>query len=312
MTFYTQAIAGQAEIMAKRRPLEKLIADPATPPVLKQRFQLSREVLAFARHELAMPSNGSYESYTDLKREHVVWVVHGAPELSLEPKRWWYPVVGPQDYRGFFHKPMADREAAALRKQGFADTYSVEVDAYSTLGVFRDPLINTFIARDEMDFVEVLFHELVHHQYYAPGQTKMNEGLAEAVAREGMRRWYRSRREFDKLAIYELRLRRLAQAKRAIGITVERLRHIYQNAHDDAWKRRAKAREIANLKARLRILRGSWGGGLDAWIHQPVNNARLNSFIAYEDEVPRFTRMIKECDDDFSLFWQRIKHDKPH
>src|SRR5688572_11245202 len=94
--FYTQAIVGHTSLMAKRRPVDKLIADPATSPAFRERLKLSQRMLAFAREELGISSLGSYELYSDLKRKHTVYVVHAAPELSLEPKRWWYPVVGEQ------------------------------------------------------------------------------------------------------------------------------------------------------------------------------------------------------------------------
>lgn len=310
VTFYTQAVAGQSEIMLKRKPVAKLIADPHTEAKLREQFHLTQRLLVFARDELAMPSNGSYTLYSDLHREHTVWVVHAAPELSMQAKSWWYPVVGRQEYRGFFSKKLAEQEMALLGKQGY-ETWGGDVDAFSTLGVFRDPLLNTFILREEMELAELLFHELAHHQYYVSGNTKLNEGMAEAVAREGVRRWFKATRRPNLLARYDLRLQRLSQARHAIGGTVHRLRALYASPRNDDEKRKLKMQEIARLKSQLRKLRGTWGGGLDAWIDQPINNARLNSFIAYEDEVPRFTRMLKNEGGDFAKFWQRIKSERP-
>lgn len=304
--FYHQAVAGQAEIMVKRRPVAKVMADPATPPKLRRQLELSQRLLEFAERELSLPAGGSYRVYTDLGRPHTVWVAHAAPELSLEPKRWWYPVVGRQDYRGFFHEADAREEEALLRRQGY-ETWADGVDAYSTLGVFRDPLLNTFIERDETDLAELLFHELSHRKYYVPGNTRFNEGMAEAVAREGVRRWFTATRRPELLARYEERLRRFAQAREAIGGTAARLRAVYASPLSDEAKRQRKSGEIARLKVRLRILRGEWGGGLKSWIDQPINNARLNSFTAYEDEVPRFRKLLAECGGNFDEFWKRVR-----
>jgi len=304
--FYTQAVAGHTQIMAGRRPVEKVVADPATSEKLRKQLELTQRLLAFAESELKQPSGGSYRVYTDLHREHTVWVVHAAPELSLEPKRWWYPFVGTQDYRGFFHEKEAQEEEALLRKQGY-ETCSGDVDAYSTLGVFRDPLLNTFIMRSEMDLAELIFHELTHRKYYVAGDTKFNEGMAEAVSREGVRRWCIATHQPALLAKYQERRRRFAQAGGAINDTVGRLRAVYTSDLSDDVKRQRKAQELARLKGKLQILRGEWGGGLSSWIDEPVNNAKLNSFTAYEDQVPRFQKLIKDCNGDFDLFWERVK-----
>lgn len=306
LDFYAQAVGGQAEVLLKRRPVSAMLGEEGTDPALRRQLELSRRLLDFAESELAMPSGGSYTLYTHLGRDHLVWVIHAAPELSLEPKRWWYPVVGKQDYRGYFDERRARVEEGRLRRRGY-ETWASGVDAYSTLGVFRDPLLDTFIHRDEADLAELIFHELVHQKHYVRGDTKFNEGMAEAVAREGVRRWFRSTGRTAELARYELRLNRLARAGRAIRGCSDRLREIYASGVPDGTKRRLKAGEIARLRERLRALRGEWGGGLDSWIDGPINNARLNSFTTYEDEVPRFVRLIGECGGDFPRFWERVK-----
>lgn len=257
-----------------------------------------------------MSPGRAYSLYTHLGREHLVWVVHAAPEFSLEPKRWWYPVVGKQDYRGYFDAGRALAEEERLRKRGY-ETWSSGVDAFSTLGVFDDPLLDTFIHRGEADLAELIFHELVHREHYVRGDTKFNEGLAEAVAREGVRRWFRATGQDVALARYELRLTRLAQAAKEIRGCSARLREIYASGVPPEVLRRRKVDEIARLRSRLRALRGAWGEGLDSWIDRPINNARLNAFTTYEDEVPRFERLIRECGGDFRKFWRRVKEREP-
>jgi len=292
--------------MIKRHPVDRLIADPQTKPDLRRRLELSKRILAFARDHLNMPAGGAYSLYADLDRPHLVWVVHAAPELSLDAKSWWYPVIGRQTYRGYFQEKQAMTEKAHLERQGY-ETWSDGVDAFSTLGVFRDPLLSTFIQRDEMDLAELLFHELTHRQYHIAGNTRFNEGLAEAVARESVRRYYKATGRPKEVAYYELRLKRLGQARAAIDATVTDLKKLYASHLPDETKRQRKVAEIARLKTRLRSLRGEWGGGLTSWINDPINNARLDSFTTYEDEVPRFTRLFHACGDDFPRFWSEVK-----
>ncbi|WP_338289892.1 aminopeptidase [Luteolibacter sp. LG18] len=304
--FYTQAVAGQADVMIRRQPVSRLAADASTDEKLRKKLELTTRLLAFARDHLDMPSGGAYEMYADLQRPHLVWVIHAAPELSMEAKQWWYPVIGKQSYRGYFNEADANAEQAKLHRQGY-ETWCDGIDAYSTLGMFRDPLLNTFIDRDELELAELIFHELSHRRYHVTGDTKFNEGMAEAVARESVRRWFTANGRPDIVAYYEQRLRRLAQARTAISTTSERLKTIYDSDAGDAVKRQRKAREYARLKTELRSLRGQWGGGLTSWINDPINNARLNSFTTYEDQVPRFTKLLHDCHGDFPTFWTEVR-----
>jgi predicted aminopeptidase len=303
--FYGQAVSGQVGMLVKRQPIEK-VAAKTEDAKLKERLTLTRKILEFAERELALSSGGSYELYADLGREHLVWVVYAAPELSMEPKDWWYPVVGRQDYRGYFREDQAREEAALLERAGY-ETWVSEVDAFSTLGWFRDPVLNTFVGYEEVDYAELIFHELTHRKYYVGGNTPFNEGMAEAVAREGVRRWFRMSGRPDLVRKYEDRLRRIGQAGEEIGGAIERLRKVYESSLSDEEKRAGKERELGILKKDLRRLRGEWGGGLKSWIEDPVNNARLNSFITYEAEVPRFVALIEECGGDFEVFWERVR-----
>lgn len=309
MQFYHQAASGQLEVLVKRQPIDRVIKETEDLD-LRDRLELTKKLLAFADRELLLPTNGSYEVYTEIGREHLVWVVHAAPRLSMEPKEWWYPVVGHQAYRGFFKREMAEEEVRRLEKEGY-ETWFDGVDAFSTLGWFRDPVMDTFVDRAEVDYVELILHELVHQKHYRSGETAFNEALAEAVAREGIRRWYQKTGRTDLVRKYEERLRRIAQAREAIEGTSNRLSEIYRSAISDERKRELKEKEIARLKTRLRKLRTNWGRGLKSWIERPINNARLNSFTTYEAGVPRFQTLLKECDGNFERFWKMVKKLEP-
>ena len=303
--FYSQAVSGQAEVLVKRRSIDRVVAG-TTDAELRDRLALTRRVLEFARNEMEMPTNGSYELYADVGREHLVWVLYTAPELSLKPMDWWYPVVGRQDYRGFFREDMARAEASRLQAAGH-ETWINEVDAISTLGWFRDPVLNTFVKRKEAGYVELIFHELCHQKHYARGNTPFSEGLAEAVARDGVKRWFHATGRPDMVRKYEAMLGRLELARAAIEGTANRLSRIYESELPDSQKREEKKRELSQLKRQLQKLRSEWNGGLKSWIEKPTNNARLVSFTTYETEVRRFTSLLEECGGDYVEFWKRIE-----
>src|SRR5262245_50615476 len=183
-SYYGQAIGGQWEIVRGGETSAILLADADTPEALKGKLRVVLQLREFAEKELKLPVDGHYECYADLGRRYVVWNVHGAPEFSLEPKSWWYPVVGRLKYRGYFSEAKAQRYARQLEAEGL-DVYVAGVEAYSTLGWFKDPVLNTFLNHDEVDVAETLFHELAHQRLFVRGDTDFDEAFATAVAQEG-------------------------------------------------------------------------------------------------------------------------------
>ena len=88
--------------------------------------------------------------------------------------------------------------------------------AYSTLGWFRDPVLNTFIHEPETELAELLFHELAHQRLFVSGDTDFNEAFAEAVGEEGTRLWLLAKHGEVGVHEYEARLRRKADFTRLV------------------------------------------------------------------------------------------------
>src|SRR5512133_786377 len=132
LTFYSQALKGQYRVFAAEVPVEKLLANTNTPPALRQRLALVLKLREFAERELHLPVDDHYRKYADLGRRFVVWNVQAAPEFSLEPKTWWYPLVGSLEYRGYFSETGAVRYAEYLRKAKKYETFVGGTTAYST------------------------------------------------------------------------------------------------------------------------------------------------------------------------------------
>ncbi len=113
--YYMQAARGQIDIMHKRRPVDEVIQDTDSSDALKERLVLVNAARQFSIDELFLPDNESYRSYADLERDYVVWNVFAAPEFSLHPRQWCYPVAGCVSYRGYFSQEAAERQAGKLR-----------------------------------------------------------------------------------------------------------------------------------------------------------------------------------------------------
>ena len=114
--------AGPRQLLRARKPHRQLIANPSTDGDLKSRLEPARDARDFASRELALPDNRSYRSYSALGRDYVVWNVVAAPEFSVAPKRWWFPITGSIAYRGYFRE--ATRGATPRRSPGTATTPS--------------------------------------------------------------------------------------------------------------------------------------------------------------------------------------------
>ncbi|MBV8634654.1 MAG: aminopeptidase, partial [Burkholderiaceae bacterium] len=106
--YYAQAVHGGMSVLSSARPIPEVLDDPQTDDKLRGRLQKVQRIRAFAVAELALPDNGSYKSYADLKRRYVLWNVVAAPEFSLKAKQWCFPVAGCVSYRGYYSETDAD------------------------------------------------------------------------------------------------------------------------------------------------------------------------------------------------------------
>jgi predicted aminopeptidase len=142
--YYVQAAHGQFSLLSDAKPIDAWLADPAVGDKLKIKLAKVKEIRRFAADELGLPDNGSYTSYADLKRPFVLWNVVAAPELSMTPAQWCFPIAGCVNYRGYYSKEEAQSFADGLRSSGY-DVQVAGVPAYSTLGWFNDPVLSSFI-----------------------------------------------------------------------------------------------------------------------------------------------------------------------
>jgi predicted aminopeptidase len=320
LSFYSQAIKGQYQIITHEQKIQKLLADPGTPAPLKAKLELVQNLRAFAQEGLQLPVDGHYEKYVDVHRPFVVWNVEAAPEFSLEPKSWCYPFLGSLDYRGYFTKEGARKYGAWLQTKGY-DVYVGGVTAYSTLGWFKDPVLNTFLFDPEPDLAETLFHELGHQRVFAGSDTDFNEAFATTVGQEGARRWLQAKGDQAALEDYLNHLRRTAEFARLIRNTRARLETLYGDERTEAGKikatrkqrtippeqlRQQKQELLDRLQHEYAQLKAQWGGSTDydSWFARKVNNAQLNSVAAYYDLVPGFERLLAQNGGDLGKFYE--------
>ena len=304
--YYVQAARGQIELLSKREPIENVLEDPETPEDLERKLLLVRDAREFSVTELGLPDNDSYRTYTDLERDYVVWNVFAAPEFSVDARQWCYPIVGCVSYRGYFARESAQKQADRLREDGF-DVAVGGVPAYSTLGNFNDPVLNTMMRWDDIQLVSTLFHELAHQVLYIKDDTAFNESFATAVEEFGIERWLDANGRDADISTY---LERKALHRRLVELVEaarEDLRGIYASGADEQTMRENKAERFRQLESRVRLELRAAGRDGKHWLTNELNNARLLPMSLYDGYVPAFRNLLAGCDDDIDCFYESAK-----
>ena len=307
--YYAQAVGGHLQVMRAAMPVKERLADPSTPDALRAKLVQALAIREFAVRELALPDNGSYRSYADLGRPFVLWNVFATPEFSVKPVESCFPIAGCVTYRGWYAEADARRQAGELQARGL-DVYVGGVPAYSTLGWFDDPLLNTFLAYPQAEVARLVFHELAHQVAYAKDDTVFNESFAVAVEEEGMRRWLAAHAAADEAARYQIGRERRRQFIALILDYRMRLDRFYaDSAAGDGARRAGKAALFAALDADYARLKQSWDGfaGYDRFFAGGANNALLASIAAYSEQVPAFRALLARERGDMAAFYREVK-----
>ena len=307
MQYYMQAMSGHMDVMNRAKPIDEVLAQQGTPEALRIKLKHVQAIRDFASKELGLPDNGSYRGYADVQRPFVVWNVFAAPELSIEARQSCFIFVGCVAYRGYYSLAEAEAFATSLRDDGF-ETYIGGVPAYSTLGFFEDPILNTFVSYPEAELARLIFHELAHQVVFVKGDTTFNESFAVAVEREGLRRWLEhvgSESERASFALYGER--REGFLKLVMGYR-ERLDQLFRSKTSKDEKREGKQKLYAEMNAEYQALKLLWGGyaGYDRFFSK-INNANLASLAAYSKMVPAFEVILEREGHDLNRFYAAVK-----
>ncbi|MEM6513365.1 MAG: aminopeptidase [Pseudomonadota bacterium] len=303
--YYLQAAGGHLEVMNKREPIDALLDDPTTPEDLARRLRLVTEARDFSIATLALPDNDSYRSYTDLERDFVLWNIFAAPEYDLAPKTWCYPIVGCLGYRGYFDEERARGRAERLQAQGY-DVAVGGVVAYSTLGKFSDPVVNTMMGWDDLRLVALLFHELAHQVIYVPDDTMFNESFATAVEELGLELWLEQQGQPEQIARYQQRKALQQTIIDLVSVARDDLARVYA-FEDSAAQDVGKRERFAQLSADVSAVLEQQGLPPRHWLIGDIGNAHLVPIALYETWVPAFRQVYKNCEQSFDCLYAETK-----
>lgn len=289
--YISRAAYEEAKILARRQPIQMLVARDNTPPALRAKLALVLEARQFALDSLALKAEESFTTFSPLDRDTLVLVVSAAYRDRLDRKTWWFPVVGRFPYKGFFDFGEARKTAEALEADGFDVTVGPS-SAFSTLGWFNDPLVSTTVKADSVTLVNTVLHELLHTTFFAKGQVSFNESFATFVGGRGAEHFFRAKGDSALL--------RRAQDDWHDDLlmgafwerTAQEIDSVFALLPDSAASVRIAARDTVYARARRRLV-DSIGPQLRTypagWVEKvPLNNAVLMSRRVYAERLDRF------------------------
>jgi predicted aminopeptidase len=211
-------------------------------------------------------------------------------------------------YRGYFKQASAEKFAESLRADGF-DTLVGGIPAYSTLGKFNDPILNTMMTYGDDELASIMFHELSHQVVYIADDTSFNEAFAVTVEEEGLARWLKFSGREEDLSKYRKRRARQAEGVALVSRFRRELTMLYGTVLEADTMRARKREVFARLVRELRALDQQFGteSSLAAALDGKPNNARLASLATYYECVPGFERLLADSSHDLPRFYAAVR-----
>ncbi|MEE9552555.1 MAG: aminopeptidase, partial [Gammaproteobacteria bacterium] len=222
--------------------------------------------------------------------------------------QWCFLIVGCLNYRGYFSEETANHFAQELQVQDY-DVFIGGVAAYSTLGWFDDPVLNTMLRRDSIYLAKVIFHELAHQKIYIKNDTAFNEAFADTVALLGVQRWLEHRGSYNTLHDFSSQQLRESQFVELVLNTRNKLDTLYKSTTSDSVKHLKKIDILDSMRDEYKLIRVNWddNNAYDDWFSSELNNAKLMAVITYRHLIPGFMKLFTAAGSDIRDFFTQVE-----
>lgn len=292
----------EAKILSRRRPISAVLADPATSSSTRQKLQLVTQARSFANDELGLDAGESYTTYSWVDSDTLLMVVSAARKDKFQAYTWWFPIVGRVPYKGYFNFEHAYEEARELEEKGY-DTNVRPSAAFSTLGWFNDPLLNTLLRYNDLSLAGTVIHEITHNSIYLPGQAGFNESFANFVGDRGAVAFFcmRDGIESNRCKTAEAAWQDNIVFGAALSELVAGLQRVYGDSalsrEQKIERRETVFREWAD-DYRARIVPQFRTLAFRTYADEPLNNAKLIGTRLYYERLDLFERVFQKYNGD--------------
>jgi predicted aminopeptidase len=306
--YYSHLILGQTSILIHRTSIQKLLADKHTSPDLKEKLRGVQEMREFAIYELGLSPTDSFTTYVDVKREFASWVLTSTPEFSVLPKQWCFPFVGCASYLNFFDEERAKQAEKILTSETYDVSYR-GASAFSTVGRFDDPVLNTLFQYKDDSHARTVFHEMAHEKMRIKSDTSYNEAFAMFVGKTGHYLWVAKKYGLGAVEKLTIRDKRASDVIELVNTTHNALRSLYQKNYDVERMRTEKQKIFDEMKQHYLKMKNEWGGyeGFDDWFMKNFNNADIVSENEYHKLIPFFQKLFELSGKNFPAFYEKAE-----
>ena len=294
LNYYWHLARGQSRVVYKRISVQAILARPDLAEQTRTQLELIQAILRYAE-SLGLKTDDHYTTFYDTGDDPISWNVSASPPDRFSPYTWDFPLVGEVPYKGFFRRDLADEQRDALAAAGY-DAIVRPVSAYSTLGIFSDPILSSMLGYTPDQLADLILHELTHAFVYARGQTDYNESLATFVGRQGSLLFLA--RHFGT----DTPLLQLAEARRADAVifrhfmaeTVAALDSLYSLGLPHSVVLRDRQVVFAQRQRDFTLIRTQFTHNqYDGFLQWELNNARLLSYRRYNANLALFSAVYR-------------------
>lgn len=312
ITYGIEQGRGQINVMTNTVPIVEMLSNPTTSDTIKAKLKLVAEIKKFAQDSLGLVETKNYTTFYDQGGKPILWMVTACPKYELKEYKWSYPILGDLGYKGFFDKSKADQLAEKMQLQGF-DVDVDEVNAWSTLGWFKDPVLSSMLKKSEGELARLLIHELTHTTIYIADDADFNENLATYVGDNGARRYIVAKYGYDskELVTYNDRLNDIELLSEHLVRGAKQFEKLYaqMNELEVDQKERLKQQQITQILNNIDTIKFSSENRFKSIRNEmKPTNAFFISYLMYRGSQSELDSIFKtECEGSFLKLIERFE-----
>jgi len=279
-------------------PVATLLDSGKASPALRTFLARVESVRQFAVSAVGLKPTKNYTRYVTMDKSYVADVVSACASDSFDRYLWHYPLLGALPYKGFYEMADAEHERDRLKAAGF-DVIVRQVDAFSSLGVFTDPLYSFMTDYDEDVIADMIIHESAHATLFIKGADQFNEEFATFVGRTGADIYIEQRYGKDSLE-FRRRLDRRHDGDAFVAFlkeTARQLDGVYQDETISRSERLDRKAQIIKDRAHTFIEQAPQifvDEGYRNFDMSRINNAYIDLYRLYEEDMDLYRRWFDD------------------